>query len=100
MNISSDVATRKSWKMLSDASVFKFPNVIPISGTGIGDKILKFTRLDDNTITRELYRPCMIIGIKIAPVLKKINIIIRPEPAMDSNAEFVGSSPTFEMIKE
>ena len=42
----------------------------------------------------------MIIGIKIAPVLKKINIIIRPEPAMDSNAEFVGSRPTFEMIKE
>ncbi len=100
MNISSDGATKKSWKILSDASVFRFPNVIPISGTGIGLRILKFTRLDDSMITRELYRPCMIIGIKIAPVLKKINIIIRPEPAMDSNAEFVGSNPTFDMINE
>lgn len=86
--------------MLSDASVFNEPKLIPISGTGIGDNILKFTKLDDNTITSELYKPCMIIGIKIAPVLKNINIIIIPDPAIESNAEFVGSRPTFDIINE
>ena len=54
LNISSDVATRKNWKILSDANVFSEPNEMPISGTGIGDKILKFTRLDDSMITSEL----------------------------------------------
>ena len=100
MKISSDGATKKNWKILSDANVFNVPKLIPISGTGIGDNILKFTKLDESKITSELYNPCMIIGIKIAPVLKNINIIIIPEPNIESSAELVGSSPMLEIIKE
>ena len=42
----------------------------------------------------------MMIGIKIAPVLKNIPIIIKPEPPIETSADVVESNPTFDTSNE